>query len=139
MAHQKEKELPLLMDQLSVPEKVMLGQTMHGPGFKIVIRLLDEMCRRFEEAVKLLDPEEADYAHRLSVRVPRARNADEFRNLLVNSIKLLTKGLNASVPSFSNGDFSNRNFSFSGTKCLLGHSPVIGSVHPLKAAMLRAW
>lgn len=87
MAHEKEKEVPLLMEQLSVPEKVMLGQTMHGPGFKIVIKLLDEMCHRFEEAVKLLDPEEQDYAHRLSVRVPRARNADEFRNLLLNSIK----------------------------------------------------
>ena len=87
MAHQKEKEVPLLMDGLSVPEKVLVGQVMHQPGFKILVRLLDDMCNRFEQSVKLLDPEEADYNHRLSVRVPRARNADEFRNLLLNSIK----------------------------------------------------
>jgi hypothetical protein len=87
MAHEKEKEIPLLMEQLSVPEKVMLGQTMHTPGFKIVIKLLDELCRRFDEAVKLLDPEEADYVHKLAARAPRARDASEFRNLLLNSIK----------------------------------------------------
>lgn len=87
MAQPKEKELPLLMDQLSVPEKVMLGQQMHGPGFKVIVKLLDEMCRRFDEAVKLLDPEQPDYAHCVAVRLPRSRNAAEFRNLLLNSIK----------------------------------------------------
>ena len=87
MAHQKEKELPLLMEGLSVPEKVMVGQMMHQPGFKILVKLLDDMCNRFEQAVKLLDPEEPDYIQYLAARAPRARNADEFRNLLLNSIK----------------------------------------------------
>ena len=85
MAEVKET-LPLLMDELTTPERVMLAQsTFHG-GHKVIIKLFDAACTRATADIVRLDPENPQYDHLLSVRTQRARNINEFCALVLKSI-----------------------------------------------------
>ena len=81
-----KNETPLLADELSTPERVMLGQTTTHGGYKIIIKLMEAACTRATQDTVRLDPEESDYERKLSVRTQRARNIIEFSALVLKSI-----------------------------------------------------
>ena len=85
MVEQKESQ-PLLMDDLTIPERVMLGQLTNIGGFKVLTKLLDAACVRVTQDIVKLDPENPDYERLLSIRTQRARTVNEFVNLIRKSV-----------------------------------------------------
>ena len=78
---------PLLQDNLTQVQRVMLGQTYHSPGFSVVIKLLEALCDEALAYTTKLDPEEEGYERRLAVRTQRARNTNEAAAIFRDSIK----------------------------------------------------
>ena len=99
MAEKKETELPLLMDELTAPEKVMLGLTMGSPGFRVYVRVCEAAIARAIGKVAELDPEDSDYTHKLSVRAQHARTTKETIELIRKSVNYHTQNLQSQVDS----------------------------------------
>lgn len=82
-----EKELPkIVLPELSVPEKALLMQTTHTPGWKVVVKLANALCAKFTEDMLRLDPESEDYERVCVERQRRARIASEFSDQLMSAI-----------------------------------------------------
>ena len=85
----KEKEIPkpLLMDKLTLPEKVMLGQTFLTPGFSVVIKLMEAACDESRIAINDVNPEDENYEQILKARQQYSRSINKFSALVLRSIE----------------------------------------------------
>lgn len=87
MAAKDEKELiPLLMDELTEPERVMLGRMTYDGGYKVLVKLFNAACIRVTQDIVRLDPEKPDYARLLEIRSQRSRNINEFCAMVLKSL-----------------------------------------------------
>jgi hypothetical protein len=93
MVEKKETEMPLLMDELTAPEKVMLGITVGSPGFRIYTRICEAARLRSMAKIAELNPEEPDYDHKLSVRAQHARTTEATIELIRKSVNYHTQNL----------------------------------------------
>src|ERR1035437_4892160 len=82
-----ETRLPLLMDGLTLPEKVMLAGLTRHVGFPVLIKLIDALCERSVENLVKLDPEIENYERVLSVRQIRSRTTQENARDLRESVE----------------------------------------------------
>jgi hypothetical protein len=82
----EKKEVPLLMDALTLPEKVMLGQTSLTPGYKILIKLMESACEDSRLAINDVNPEEPGYIEVLKARQQYSRAVNKFCVLLLRSV-----------------------------------------------------
>jgi hypothetical protein len=82
---------PLLRDALTSAERVMLGQLTHAPGFSVLTKLFDALCKRVNDDTLKLDPEEDSYERKLSIRTQRARNINEGVGQLRDSVNYHTQ------------------------------------------------
>lgn len=82
----EKKEVPLLMDTLTLPEKVMLGQTSLTPGYKILIKLMESACEDSRLAINDVNPEEPGYIEVLKARQQYSRAVNKFCVLLLRSV-----------------------------------------------------
>jgi len=79
-------EKPLLMDSLSLPEKVVLGQMSLTPGYKILIKLMEAACEDSRLAINDVNPEEPGYVEVLKARQQFSRAVNKFCVLLLRSV-----------------------------------------------------
>lgn len=82
----KEKG-PLLAEELSVGERLMLGQMTHHGGYGVLRKLMDAICDRATKDLIRLDPENPEYERKVGVRTQRARDVNETCSDLLKSIK----------------------------------------------------
>jgi hypothetical protein len=82
----KDTSEPLLREELSAAERIILGQLTQQPGFNIIVRMHEAACARANNDAIKLDPEEDGYERKLSVRTQRTRNFNECVNLVRKSI-----------------------------------------------------
>lgn len=78
---------PLLMDGLTLPEKVKLGQTFLTPGYSILVKLMESACRTATEDVIKLNPEDENYDHVLKARQQYSRAVNKFCILVLRSVE----------------------------------------------------
>lgn len=82
-----EPRLPILQDQLTLPERVMLiGLTRHV-GFPVLIKLIVAQCEKATLDINKADPEAENYEKVLSARQQRSRAFQEFARDLQDSIE----------------------------------------------------
>lgn len=82
----KRTETPLLMYDLSQAERIVLGQTTHTAGFKVLIKLFDAAVTAAGNDRLTLDPEQEGYERKLSVRAQRERNFAECIDLVNKAV-----------------------------------------------------
>jgi hypothetical protein len=95
MVEKKASETPLLMDEITAPEKVMLGMTVGSPGFKVYTKICEAVCARAVASMAKLDPEEPEYDHKLSVRAQHARTVNWTIDLIRKSVNYHIQDLQA--------------------------------------------
>lgn len=82
-----EKDVkPLLADELTQMERVLLSRIVHDPGFKVLQKLFDSACTRATEDIVKLNPEELDYERRVAERQRKARSVHWFSELVRKSV-----------------------------------------------------
>jgi hypothetical protein len=83
---EKEVPKPFLMDDLSLPQKAMLGQTSLTPGFLVLVKLIEAGCKHYSDKVIKTNPEDPNYLQVLGYRQQAARSVNEFCDLLRASV-----------------------------------------------------
>jgi len=86
MAEEK-KSVPLMMDDLSVGEKVLLANLSLHPGYKVLVKLLDAACTTATQDVIRLDPMVQEYKRKLEYLQQAARTVNKFSSLVLRSVK----------------------------------------------------
>ena len=84
-----DQKLPILADQLTLPERVMLAQLRRHVGFPVLIKLIEAMCENSTKDVAKLDAEKdpANYEKLLAIRHQRMRVTHANARLLEESIE----------------------------------------------------
>jgi hypothetical protein len=82
---------PLLIDGLTLPEKVMLGQTSLTPGFAIMVKLMEAACDESRVAINDVNPEDENYDHVLRARQQYSRAINKFSTLVLRSVEYHTQ------------------------------------------------
>jgi hypothetical protein len=83
---QEKERLPLLGDDLSQAERILLAQLAHTPGFTVFIKMMNAACLKATQDILKLDPELDGYEKKVSERQRRARFMSEFSDLVFSSI-----------------------------------------------------
>lgn len=83
---EREAPKPLLMDELSTGEKVLLANLSLHPGFQVLIKLFDAACTSATNDVIKLDPLVEEYDRKLAYLQQAARTVNKFTNLVRKSI-----------------------------------------------------
>ena len=91
----QKETLPLLMDELTHPERIFLAQIVQHAGFKVLVKLFDAGCSRSTQDIVRLDPEKPDYERLTVYRTQRSRNINEFSALIMKSVEFHTGALRA--------------------------------------------
>ena len=78
---------PLLAEELTLAEKVMLAQMSLTPGYKILIRLLEAGCQKATEDTIKTDPEDVNYDQILRARQQYSRAVNRFSTLVLKSVE----------------------------------------------------
>jgi len=84
-------EKPLLIDGLTLPEKVMLGQTSLTPGYAILIKLMEAACHDSRIAINDVNPEDSEYEHVLKAKQQYSRAINKFSTLVLRSVEYHTQ------------------------------------------------
>jgi hypothetical protein len=79
-------EKPLLMDELTLPEKVMLGQLSLSPGYQVLVKMMEAACENSRLAINDVNPEEPGYVEVLKARQQYSRAVNKFCVLVLRSI-----------------------------------------------------
>ncbi len=87
----QKETTPLLMEELTQPERVFLTQIFQHAGFSVLIKLFDAGCTRATQDIVRLDPEKPDYERLLAYRSQRSRNINEFSSWIRKSVEYHTK------------------------------------------------
>lgn len=80
---------PLLMNGLTMPEKIMLAGLKRHVGFPVLVKLITALCEQSTADVIRLDPEKdvANYEKLLAIRQQRSRTTHDNARYLENSIE----------------------------------------------------
>ena len=82
-----EPRLPILQDQLTLPERVMLiGLTRHV-GFPVLVKMIAAMCEKATLEINKANPEDENYERILSARQQKSRAFQVFARDLQDSIE----------------------------------------------------
>ena len=82
-----EPRLPILQDQLTLPERVMLiGLTRHV-GFPVLVKMITAMCEWATLEINKANPEDENYERILSARQQKSRAFQVFARDLQDSIE----------------------------------------------------
>lgn len=81
-----EKEKPLLMNELTLGEKIALAQVAGLPGFEVVVKLIESGCNRAVASTINLSPEDANYKQILEARHQYSHAVNAFTRLVRDSI-----------------------------------------------------
>lgn len=77
----------LLGEGLNFEERISLAQLVNQPGWKILVRLMAESCRRATEEVIKLDPSSDRYDQKLIGMQTTARAMNKFSAEVLDSVK----------------------------------------------------
>lgn len=80
-------EKPLLMDGLTLPEKVILGQMSLTPGYQILIKMMEAACENSRLEINDVNPEEPGYVEVLKARQQYSRAINKFCVLVLRSVE----------------------------------------------------
>src|ERR1700735_4627835 len=83
-----EETRRILGEGLTFEEGIALAQLVTQPGWKIVVRLIAEACRRATEAVIKLDPGVERYEQKLIGLQTTSRAMNKFAADVLDSVKL---------------------------------------------------
>jgi hypothetical protein len=82
------EERKVLGETLTFEERISLAQLVNQPGWKILVRLMAESCRRATEEVIKLNPSVERYPEQLTGLQTTARAMNKFSAEVLDSIKL---------------------------------------------------
>lgn len=77
-----------LGENLTYEERIALAQLVNQPGWKILVRLMAESCRRATEEVIRLDPSVERYDQTLAGLHTTARAMNKFSAEVLDSVKV---------------------------------------------------
>lgn len=75
---EKQKEKPLLMYELTIGEKIALGQVTRLPGFQVIVKLIEAGCNRATANAINTSPEEENYTQKVVARQTYAYDVNTF-------------------------------------------------------------
>lgn len=78
----------VLGENLTFDERLALAQLVNQPGWKILVRLMAESCRRATEEVIKLDPGTERYDQKLAGLQTMARAMNKFTAEVLDSVKV---------------------------------------------------
>lgn len=78
----------VLGEALTFEERISLAQLVNQPGWKILVRLMAESCRRATEEVIKLNPSVERYPEQLTGLQTTARAMNKFSTEVLDSVKL---------------------------------------------------
>lgn len=82
------EERKVLGESLDFEEKLALAQLVNQPGWKVLVRLMAESCRRATEEVIKLNPSVERYSEQLMGLQTTARAMNKFSAEVLDSVKL---------------------------------------------------
>ncbi len=82
------EERKLLGEGLNFEERISLAQLVNQPGWKILVRLMAESCRRATEKVIMLNPSVERYPEQLAGLQTTARAMNKFSAEVLDSVKV---------------------------------------------------
>ena len=82
------EERRLLGEGLPYEERIALAQLVNQPGWKILVRLMAEACRKATEEVIRLNPSVERYPEQLAGLQTTARAMNKFSAEVLDSVKL---------------------------------------------------
>ena len=82
------EERKVLGETLNFEERLALAQLVNYPGWKILVRLMAESCRRATEEVIRLNPAVERYPEQLTGLQTTARAMNKFSAEVLDSVKL---------------------------------------------------
>ena len=82
------EERKVLGENLTFEERIALAQLVNQPGWKILVRLMAESCRRATEEVIRLNPGVERYPEQLAGLQTTARAMNKFSAEVLDSVKL---------------------------------------------------
>jgi hypothetical protein len=82
-----EKEKPFLMNELTIGEKIALGQVSRLPGFQVIVKLIESGCNRATAKAINTNPEEENYNQKVAARQTYAYDVNSFTRLIRQSIE----------------------------------------------------
>lgn len=82
------EERKILGAELSYEERISLAQLTTQPGWKILVRLMAESCRRATEEVIKLNPSVERYPEQLTGLQTKARAMNIFSAEVLDSVKV---------------------------------------------------
>lgn len=78
----------LLVENLSYEDRISLAQLTTAPGWKILVKLMAEACRKATEEVIKLDPTVDRYPEKVAALQTTARAMNKFSGDVLDSIKI---------------------------------------------------
>lgn len=82
------EERKLLGETLNYEERLALAQLVNQPGWKTLVKLMAESCRRATEEVIKLNPSVERYTEQLAGLQTTARAMNKFSAEVLDSVKL---------------------------------------------------
>lgn len=84
-------QTPLLSEGMTEAKRVALASLKQHPGFSVLEEMHMEACKRANEDVIKLDPQDEGYERKLKALQLRARERNEFSLLILRSIDYHTE------------------------------------------------
>jgi hypothetical protein len=81
-----EKDKPLLMREMTLGQKIALGQVTRMPGFQVIVAIIEAGCNRATANAINLSPEEPNYDQLVKARHQYAYDVNHFTRLVRDSI-----------------------------------------------------
>lgn len=81
-----ESKKPLLMKELTLGEKIALGQVSRLPGFQVIVKIIEAGCNQATATAINTSPEEENYDQKVKARHAYAYDVNSFTRLVRDSI-----------------------------------------------------
>lgn len=81
-----EDAIPLLREELTLLERAQLQQIVMLPGFKVLIKIANAACTRFNNRVVKLDPEASDFDEKVGKRQLKAWVASKICTMIFKAV-----------------------------------------------------
>jgi hypothetical protein len=78
--------VPLLCDELQPIEKISLASLASQPGYAVLMEIMEAACKRATADAINLNPSDEGYDRKIKFLHARARDFNEFRTLVRDSI-----------------------------------------------------
>lgn len=91
----EQKTEPLLREELTPIERAHLYQVVMLPGFKVILKLANAACQRFNDNVIKLNPETQDFKDKVTIRQLEAWTASKYCSDLFKSMEWHTQQVSA--------------------------------------------